>query len=396
MIKSKKVLSVLAFGLIAVSMCGYPAMEVSAAQAVSASVTASDITNVKTGVSIKYTGDVYSTSYGTGTPIKVSGTYTVSAILDDTSRKCRVQLKNTGWIMTNDLSQYTVTKDSNNNLVVVQNKYAENQPTTTTVKVGDKVKYTGEAYYTSAGGKSVKVSGTYTVAAISSDKNAKYNVQLKGIGWVSLGNTTPDTPVTPVNPATVKVGDKVKYTGEAYYTTKGGKSVKVSGTYTVAAISSDKNAKYNVQLKGIGWVSLGNTTPDTPVTPVNPTTVKVGDKIKYTGEAYYTTKGGKSVKVSGTYTVAAISSDKNAKYNVQLKGIGWVSLSNTTPVTSEIKVGDKVKYTGNAYYTSAGGKSVKVSGTYTVAAISSDKNAKYRVQLKGIGWVSINDVTKVS
>ena len=256
MIKSKKVLSVLAFGLIAVSMCGYPAMEVSAAQAatVAASVTASDITNVKTGVSIKYTGDVYSTSYGTGTPVKISGTYTVSAILDDTSRKCRVQLKNAGWIMTSDLSQYTVTKDSNNNLVVVQNKYAENQPAATTVKVGDKVKYTGEAYYTTKGGKSVKVSGTYTVAAISSDKNAKYNVQLKGIGWVSLGSTTPETPVT----SEIKVGDKVKYTGNAYYTSSGGKSVKVSGTYTVAAIISDTSVKYRVQLKGVGWVSIND------------------------------------------------------------------------------------------------------------------------------------------
>ena len=258
MAKSARFVSVFAATLIAVSMTSYTnTMDVSAAS-VTAGVTSSvDVISVK-GAKINYTGDVYATSYAGGNPVKVSGTYTVAAVISDTSRKCRVQLKDTGWIKTSDMSEYTMSKDSSGNITVVQNKYAENTSasSSTAVKVGDKVKYSGDAYYTSDGGKSVKVSGTYTVAAIK--ENAKYNVQLKGVGWVSLSNasSTPTTPETKPSTSTVKVGDKVKYSGDAYYTSAGGKSVKVSGTYTVAAIK--ENAKYNVQLKGIGWVSMSS------------------------------------------------------------------------------------------------------------------------------------------
>jgi hypothetical protein len=331
--KSSKVISILAVALVSASMLGYAdTVNISAVSATQGTV--DFISNV--GTTVKYTGDVYTTSYGTGNPVKVSGTYTVSSIISDTSRKCRVQLKDTGWVMTNDISAYAISKDDKGTIVVVQNKYVSSSETTTTstsnvsasVKVGDTLKYSGDAYFTSDGGKSVKVNGTYTVSAVKA--GAKYNVQLKGIGWVSLESTTDTSSTsaaTTTSTTSVKVGDTVKYSGDAYFTSDGGKSVKVNGTYTVSAVKAE--AKYNVQLKGIGWVSLGSTTDKSSTsaaTTTSTTSLKVGDTVKYSGDAYFTSDGGKSVKVNGTYTVSAVKA--GAKYNVQLKGIGWVSSVN--------------------------------------------------------------------
>lgn len=52
---------------------------------------------------MKYSGVVYSTSYGTGNSVRINGTYTVSIIVADMSRKYRICLNNIGWVSYNDV-----------------------------------------------------------------------------------------------------------------------------------------------------------------------------------------------------------------------------------------------------------------------------------------------------
>ena len=57
--------------------------------------------------------------------------------------------------------------------------------------------------------------------------------------------------------------------------------------------------------------------------------------------------------------------------------------------TPEVKhyVGEKVTYTGPVYYSSFGGKSVNVSGDFTITEIVDDETRPYRIRLGTAGWV---------
>lgn len=54
------------------------------------------------------------------------------------------------------------------------------------------------------------------------------------------------------------------------------------------------------------------------------------------------------------------------------------------------KVGDVVKYTGTVYYSSYGGSTAEVSGTFTITEIVEDESRPYRIRLGTAGWVPYN------
>jgi len=56
------------------------------------------------------------------------------------------------------------------------------------------------------------------------------------------------------------------------------------------------------------------------------------------------------------------------------------------------RVGDAVYFTGNAYYSSKGGNFVEISGEYTISEIVSDNEIPYRVRLGTVGWVSWDEL----
>lgn len=63
-----------------------------------------------------------------------------------------------------------------------------------------------------------------------------------------------------------------------------------------------------------------------PAPPVSSDTrFKVGDSVYYTGEAYYSSKGGNAVDISGEYTISEIIADESVPYRVRLGTVGWVS-----------------------------------------------------------------------
>jgi len=54
---------------------------------------------------------------------------------------------------------------------------------------------------------------------------------------------------------------------------------------------------------------------------------------------------------------------------------------------SKHKIGDVVDYSGPAYYSSFGGTSVEISGTYVISDILEDESRPYRIRLGTVGWV---------
>ena len=54
------------------------------------------------------------------------------------------------------------------------------------------------------------------------------------------------------------------------------------------------------------------------------------------------------------------------------------------------KVGDVVQYTGTVYYSSYGGSTAEVSGTFTITEIVEDESRPYRIRLGTAGWVPYN------
>ncbi|MDO5559737.1 MAG: RICIN domain-containing protein [Oscillospiraceae bacterium] len=404
---------------------------------------------LKVGDTVKYTGKAYYYASGEGKNVDVSGSYKVSAILTDNKYPYRVQLDNVGWVAYADIMKYNPQVLDTAPAVTTTTTAA---PLAAVIKAGDKVKFSGKAYYTATGGTSVDITGTFEVASVATGSDYKYTIQLKNVGWVSYNEVVSQNPLlyptastvttkapvtttsvtTTTAPAkvTFKAGDKVKYSGKAYYTADGGSSVDVSGTYEISSVLTGTNYKYTVQLKGAGWVSLADlekanqpsvttttpkvTTTTTTITtvPVSPAkiTFKAGDKVKYSGKAYYTADGGSSVDISGTYEISSVLTGTNNKYTVQLKGAGWVSSADlekanqpavtttttTAPAKITFKAGDKVKYSGKAYYTADGGSSVDVSGTYEISGVLTGTNNKYTVQLKGAGWVSLADLEKAN
>lgn len=70
-----------------------------------------------------------------------------------------------------------------------------------------------------------------------------------------IGGTSKPTK-KPSTSKTIKVGDKVKYSGYVYRDSVGkGRGAKISGTYIVSLRNSNK---YGVHLKGYGWVKPGD------------------------------------------------------------------------------------------------------------------------------------------
>ena len=260
------------------------------------------------------------------------------------------------------------------------------------LKIGDKVQYNGSAHYMADGtGRTVDVSGTFIVKNILPGDKYLYSVQLENTGWVSYekltGKKPPSSEVTTAattTKATVattagifKKGDKVRYSGKAYYTANGGTSVDVSGTFKVVDIVTGSNYKYKVQLENAGWVPYESvkqvtttttttttasvTTPSSPVT--KPSTIKEGDKIQYSGKAYYTSNGGTSVDISGTFTIKKIITETNDKYTVQLDKVGWVSYEAITGKKQDTVSAQTLD--GNTYKikNALSGKYITVGGT---------------------------------
>ncbi len=86
--------------------------------------------------------------------------------------------------------------------------------------------------------------------------------------------------------------------------------------------------------------------------------------------------------------------DQMGKYAaIMLKDSETHEPPSTTPSTGKVhKVGDIVKYTGEVYYSSYGGKTVYISGTYTITQIVEDETRPYRILLDNQGWVAYDAV----
>ncbi|MBQ9982084.1 MAG: RICIN domain-containing protein [Oscillospiraceae bacterium] len=402
---------------------------------------------------VSYKGKAYYSSTGVGEPIEVSGTYKVIEILDKSPAEYTVRLEKAGWVKYSDVAGNVV-------------QMVPGDPDE--LKIGDMVEYEGEVNTMADGtGKVTRVArGLYKVINILAGTSYSNIVQLEGAGWVSYKTltgkeppavftttsapvtTTPDITTTTKTISTtvtdddlLKTGDTVQYSGKAYYSANGtGTVIEVSGIYTVEQILVDSTKPYTVLLKNAGWVSyealtgkkqpVVTTTATVTTTPVTTTpiitttakTIKVGDKVSYSGLVRYTSSGnGKIKEVSGDFVIDEILKDSSVKYNVHLKDAGWVEYSaltasyqpevTTTTVTTttttttsvsvntgtDIKEGDYVNYRGMAYYSASGeGEAVEVPyGIYKVLSVLESSVYPYTVRLDKAGWVAYKDITGV-
>ncbi len=446
----------------------------------------------KIGDTVFYSGIAYANMNGNGKNIVVEpGFHEISNIMSNVNEPYIVQLKDLGWVSYDDIkgtpkNSEAVTTSASTQVVTSQTSVSETESAGKYgFKVGDKVDVNGIVYFSAKGADPwYAVTKTLTVLEILDENDAPYNVHTNE-GWVSyrickktestVSETTPavtttmttttaatTSPVTSVtmtsDPFEIRVGDVVRYKGKAYYAASGkGTPVDVDGTYKVEDILFGKDP-YPVLLDKAGWVSYkeltGRDMPVVQVTTAAETTsvttettsaavkdIKVGDKVKYTGKAYYAASGkGTPVDKDGIFEIADIRdpSDKEP-YTVLLDKAGWVSYKAltgkdqpeaivttaasqasetvtttavttvTTPVTTvttpasssssepqgsvEIKAGETVVYKGNAYY-SASGKDpiVKADGSYVIVQVLRDYDYPYQVQLKNAGWVSYDDL----
>lgn len=140
--------------------------------------------------------------------------------------------------------------------------------------------------------------------------------------------------------------------------------------------------------------------------------LKIGDIVNFTGNKHYGSSyaGAKDSQCrNGKAKVTAISKGNAHPYHlVAVSGggsnvYGWVDMSDIQGMkSSEIKVGDKVEYSGKVHYTSsyAGAKSSACkSGTAEVTAISKGKPHPYHLKHTGkgctvYGWVDYDKVSK--
>ncbi len=91
------------------------------------------------------------------------------------------------------------------------------------------------------------------------------------------------------------------------------------------------------------------------------------------------------LKGEATYSINIF----NLRYNEMGKYAAVLLDKNEELDTPEVKhyVGEKVTYTGPVYYSSFGGKSVNVSGDFTITEIVDDETRPYRIRLGTAGWV---------
>lgn len=455
-------------------------------------------TEPRIGDTVFYSGIAYYTMTGNGKYVVVQpGYYEISNIMKNVNEPYNVQLKNLGWVSYKDVSSTSTPSESS--VTSVQTQPPVTTVSTTSEKpvstasssdaaskygfnVNDTVYVNGRVYYSSKGAEpSYDISGNYTVLQILDESNAPYNVRTEK-GWVSyrackkvgtgsesvtttavsvVSATVSSTSVTTVSTAPVssvssessdildvRTGDMVRYKGKAYYSASGkGSSIDVDGIYKVEDILFGKDP-YPVLLDKAGWVSYKDLTGkdmpvisayETTVTTAAPADIKAGDKVKYSGKAYYSASGkGTPVDVNGEYEIIEILSPTEGKYTVLLDNAGWVSykeltgkeqngnssvsntttaavttataassaVSETTPAVttassavtqSSVKIskGETVKYKGKAYYSSKGtGNVVDLDGSYIIDQVLENSDAPYTVCLKGAGWVSRSELIR--
>ena len=288
------------------------------------------------------------------------------------------------------------------------------------LKVGDKVYYKGEIHGSSTGsGKAISVENYYVITKILDGSNP-YKVQLSNLGWVAYddlagkkwtvkteGSTVTTTVTTaPVTTATLKKGDRISYSGTVYQTASGtGKSAQLpSGIYEISDIITDTSVPYRVQLKNYGWVAYNDvagkqvtvttavtTTPKVTTTTAvtNPSVLKKGDKVSYSGKVYQTSTGnGKAIDLpAGTYEIADIINDTTVPYRVQLKNFGWVAYkdvagsSSQTPAVTTAQTSQQVSASSEA--ADFDNSKVKMknssSGKYLSADATSDESNVFQL-----------------
>jgi hypothetical protein len=132
---------------------------------------------LQVGDTVTYSGRLHGDSAG-GNPGKtVSGTYTVSRVLEGRSHGVLLN-DGLGWVRAEDCLKQGATAPE------PPKPAPEQPPAPAPLKVGDRVRYSGRLYGNSSGGGAGKtVDGTYTVTRILSDKS--HGVLLNGdLGWV--------------------------------------------------------------------------------------------------------------------------------------------------------------------------------------------------------------------
>lgn len=84
----------------------------------------------------------------------------------------------------------------------------------------------------------------------------RYNQMGKYAAIMLKKGETADTPSKPpVSNKKHKVGDVVKYKGEVHYSSFGGKTVYVDGTFVITQIVEDETRPYRIMLGNQGWVA---------------------------------------------------------------------------------------------------------------------------------------------
>ncbi len=155
----------------------------------------------------------------------------------------------------------------------------------------------------------------------------------------------------------------------------------------------------------MAWATMGMISPGTGGSWMTP----AGDRVTWIANehcllitGYDKTKGivyvNDPMKGRVTYTIAQFKQRYNQMNSnaavLMEKGEsfdpGVVSPLPPQQPTVEYKVGDVVQYTGLVYYSSYGGSSVWISGTYTISDIIGDTSRPYRIRLGLEGWIPHN------
>ncbi|MBP1564766.1 MAG: C39 family peptidase [Oscillospiraceae bacterium] len=92
---------------------------------------------------------------------------------------------------------------------------------------------------------------TYPVSTIS----LRYNQMGKYAAIMLKNGESPDTPSKPpISNGKHKVGDVVTYSGDVHYSSYGGSTVYVSGTFVITQIVEDETRPYRIMLGNQGWI----------------------------------------------------------------------------------------------------------------------------------------------